>query len=239
MAEKQKLRRRGLTSNLLTSKTAFSVVEAYKTIRTNLLFVTSTSQNKAVVFTSAEPSVGKSTTCINLAITMAQLGAHVVVIEADMRKPSLHRYVRVSNAIGLSKCLCGLERLEDSIYLDVFPNLDLITGGPIPPNPSELLNSERMVRLLDTLSETYDYIFVDTPPINVVADGLICMNHAAGAILIARQKQTRYTELQKAIDSIQNIHGNLLGVVVMNVNEKDKPYAYSQEYKYNYESKEK
>ena len=172
---------------------------------------------------------------MNLGITTAQLGARVVIIDADMRKPSLHRYVRVSNAIGLSKCLCGLERLEDSIYLNVFPNLDLITAGPIPPNPSELLGSERMVRLLDTLSETYDYIFVDTPPINVVADGLICIDHAAGAVLIARQKQTRYAELQKAVDSIRNIHGNLLGVIVTDVHEKDKPYAYSKEYQYRYD----
>jgi capsular exopolysaccharide synthesis family protein len=123
------------------------------------------------------------------------------------------------------------------MYRDVFPNLDIITAGPIPPNPSELLSSESMVRLLDTLSKSYDYVFVDTPPINVVADGLMCINYAAGAVLVARQKQTRYAELQKAIDSIRNIDGNLLGVVVTNVNQKDKPYAYSEEYKYEYKNK--
>lgn len=237
MVKKQVSRRRNRASTLLNSKTAFSVVEAYKTIRTNLLFATSTSQNKAVIFTSAEPSAGKSTTCINLAITMAQLGARVVIIDADMRKPTQHKYVRLSNATGLSKCLCGIDSLEDSIHRDIFPNLDLITSGPIPPNPSELLGSESMVRLLEALSQSYDYVFLDMPPINVVADGLICMNYAAGAILIARQKQTRYADLQKAADSIRNIHGNLLGVVVTNVNEKDKPYAYSKEYQYEYKDK--
>lgn len=237
MAKRQESRRRSRSSTLLNSKTAFSIVEAYKTIRTNLLFATSTSQKKAVIFTSAEPSAGKSTTCMNLGITTAQLGARVVIVDADMRKPTLHRFVRLSNAKGLSKYLCGLESMEDSMYRDVFPNLDMITAGPIPPNPSELLSSESMVRLLDALSQSYDYVFVDTPPINVVADGLMCINYAAGAVLVARQKQTRYAELQKAINSIRNIQGNLLGVVVTNVNQKDKPYAYSEEYKYEYKNK--
>lgn len=241
MAKKQESRHRRRSSTLLNSKTAFSVVEAYKTIRTNLIFATSTSHNKAVIFTSAEPDAGKSTTCMNLGITTAQLGARVVVVDADMRKPNLHKFVRLNNAEGLSKYLCGLDSLEDSIHLSVFPNLDLITSGPIPPNPSELLGSGSMARLLDTLSESYDYVFVDMPPINVVADGLMCIDHAAGAVLIARQKQTRYAELQKAVDSIRNIHGNLLGVIVTDVHEKDKPYAYSKEYqyRYDYEYKEK
>jgi len=235
MPRNKKLKHVNPSTILLNSKTDFSIVEAYKTIRANLLFATSTSHNKAVIFTSAEPDAGKSTTSMNLGITTAQLGTRVVIIDADMRKPTLHKYVRVSNAKGLSKCLCGLENLEDSIYLNVFPNLDLITAGPIPPNPSELLGSESMVRLLDTLSESYDYVFVDMPPINVVADGLMCIDHAAGAVLIARQKQTRYVELQKAVDSIRNIHGNLLGVIVTDVHEKDKPYAYSKEYQYRYD----
>lgn len=241
MPKNKKPRYGSPSSILLNSKTDFSVVEAYKTIRTNLLFSTSTSQNKAVIFTSAEPDAGKSTTCMNLGITTAQLGARVAMIDADMRKPTLHKFVRLSNSKGLSKCLCGLDSLEDSMYLNVFPNVDLITAGPIPPNPSELLGSESMVRLLDTLSDSYDYVFVDMPPINVVADGLVCIDHAAGAVLIARQKQTRYAELQRAIESIRNIHGNLLGVIVTDVHEKDKPYASSKEYqyRYDYEYKEK
>lgn len=119
----------------LTSKTPFQIVEAYKAIRANLLFMLSTAAEKAVVVTSAEPSAGKSTTCSNLAITMAQTGAKVVIVDADMRKPVLHKIFRVSNNNGLSKLLSGLIKPEDCINKSIMPNLDLINAGPIPPNP--------------------------------------------------------------------------------------------------------
>ena len=215
----------------LTSKTPFQIVEAYKAIRANLLFMLSTAAEKAVVVTSAEPSAGKSTTCSNLAITMAQTGAKVVV-DADMRKPVLHKIFRVSNNNGLSKLLSGLIKPEDCINKSIMPNLDLINAGPIPPNPSELLGSERMAGLLQTLSASYDYIFLDAPPINVVADSLMFLDKTAGAILVARQKQTHYDELQKAAESIRNLHSSVLGVVITDVSETNKPYAMYKSYKY-------
>ena len=216
----------------LTSKTPFQIVEAYKAIRANLLFMLSTAAEKAVVVTSAEPSAGKSTTCSNLAITMAQTGAKVVIVDADMRKPVLHKIFRVSNNNGLSKLLSGLIKPEDRINKSIMPNLDLINAGPIPPNPSELLGSERMAGLLQTLSASYDYIFLDAPPINVVADSLMFLDKTAGAILVARQKQTHYDELQKAAESIRNLHSSVLGVVITDVSETNKPYAMYKSYKY-------
>lgn len=216
----------------LTSKTPFQIVEAYKAIRANLLFMLSTAAEKAVVVTSAEPSAGKSTTCSNLAITMAQTGAKVVIVDADMRKPVLHKIFRVSNNNGLSKLLSGLIKPEDCINKSIMPNLDLINAGPIPPNPSELLGSERMAGLLQTLSASYDYIFLDAPPINVVADSLMFLDKTAGAILVARQKQTHYDELQKAAESIRNLHSSVLGVVITDVSETNKPYAMYKSYKY-------
>lgn len=216
----------------LTSKTPFQIVEAYKAIRANLLFMLSTAAEKAVVVTSAEPSAGKSTTCSNLAITMAQTGAKVVIVDADMRKPVLHKIFRVSNNNGLSKLLSVLIKPEDCINKSIMPNLDLINAGPIPPNPSELLGSERMAGLLQTLSASYDYIFLDAPPINVVADSLMFLDKTAGAILVARQKQTHYDELQKAAESIRNLHSSVLGVVITDVSETNKPYAMYKSYKY-------
>ena len=216
----------------LTAKTPFQIVEAYKAVRANLLFSLAVFKEKSVIITSSEPSSGKSTTCSNLAVTMAQTGARVVVVDTDMRKPVQHKIFRVSNNVGLSKLLSGLSSLEDCLYKGVMPNLDLISAGPIPPNPSELLGSERMADLLQVLSQNYDYIFLDAPPVNVVSDSLMFLDKVAGVLLVARQKQTHYEELQRAEESIRNLQGNVLGVVITDVSETNKPYALSKGYKY-------
>ncbi len=224
-----------LNTNVTKSGT-FQIVEAYKIIRTGLLFALSTAQEKSIVCTSAEPGAGKSTTCSNVAITMAQTGAKVILIDADMRKPTQHKIFRVNNAQGLSKLLSGLAAMKDTIQRDVVTNLDLITSGPIPPNPSELLGSENMLNLLNRLSEEYDYIFVDTPPVNVVSDAFMLAKKVAGVMLVARQKQTHYEELQKAVESIRALEANVLGVVITDVSEQNKPYGAYKSYKaYDYE----
>ncbi len=224
-----------LNTNVTKSGT-FQIVEAYKIIRTGLLFALSTAQEKSIVCTSAEPGAGKSTTCSNVAITMAQTGAKVILIDADMRKPTQHKIFRVNNAQGLSKLLSGLAAMKDTIQRDVVTNLDLITSGPIPPNPSELLGSENMLNLLNRLSEEYDYIFIDTPPVNVVSDAFMLAKKVAGVMLVARQKQTHYEELQKAVESIRALEANVLGVVITDVSEQNKPYGAYKSYKaYDYE----
>lgn len=224
-----------LNTNVTKSGT-FQIVEAYKIIRTGLLFALSTAQEKSIVCTSAEPGAGKSTTCSNVAITMAQTGAKVILIDADMRKPTQHKIFRANNAQGLSKLLSGLAAMKDTIQRDVVTNLDLITSGPIPPNPSELLGSENMLNLLNRLSEEYDYIFIDAPPVNVVSDAFMLAKKVAGVMLVARQKQTHYEELQKAVESIRALEANVLGVVITDVSEQNKPYGAYKSYKaYDYE----
>lgn len=218
---------------------AFRVAEAYKMIRTNLLFTLANTNSKIVICSSAEPSAGKSTLCSNLAIVMAQTGAKVLLIDADMRKPVQHRNFRVSKSLGLSKILGNLNTFEECVKRDVVPGLDLVPSGSIPPNPSELLGSEKMKKLFAQVEETYDYIFVDTPPLAVVADALVLAPQSAGVVLVARQKQTTYDELEECIESIKRIDANLLGVVVtdMHVNASgymryDSKYYYRS---YNYE----
>lgn len=233
-----------------TSRSAnFRIAEAYKLIRTNLLFTLANTDNRAVVFSSAEPGAGKSTTCCNLGIVMAQTGARAVIVDADMRKPSQHRNFRVSKTEGLSKILGGLSTLDECIQKNTVPNLDLIPAGTIPPNPSELLGSARMAALLEELRKRYDYVFLDTPPMAVVADALVLAPHVAGTVLVARQRQTTYDELNDCVEALRQIHANLLGVIVSDVHssgvgysryEKDRYYrTYNYEYGTRYDAKRK
>lgn len=210
----------------------FRIAEAYKLIRTNLLFTLANTDNRAVAFTSAEPGAGKSTTCCNLGIVMAQTGARVVVVDADMRKPTQHRNFRVSKTEGLSKILGGLSTLDDCILKDVVPNLDLIPSGAIPPNPSELLGSARMLELLTELRKRYDYVFLDTPPLAVVADTLVLAPHIAGLVLVARQRQTTYEELNECVEAIRQIHANMLGVIVSDVKQTGGSYSRYEKNRY-------
>ena len=197
-----------------SKRTVFQVMEAYKMIRTNLLFSMATTDNHVVVFSSAEPSAGKSTLSANLAIVMAQTGARVVLVDADMRKPSQHRNFKKTRSLGLSKVLGGLSTLEECIHRNVKPNVDLITSGPTPPNPSELLGSVRMKEVLEELQTQYDYVFVDMPPLCVVADALVVAPNAAGVVLVARHNQTMYEEFSEALEKVETTGAKLLGVVL-------------------------
>lgn len=219
-------------SSSVSTKSSFQVVEAYKAIRINLLFALSTSSEHSVIITGAEPDVGKSTTTANLAVTMAQMGARVLVVDADMRKPMLHKIFRQPNHEGLSHVLGGLQSFEAAVHRDVFSGLDVLSAGPIPPNPSELLGSERMAQFLSQATQQYDFVFLDTPPVNVVADALTFQNMAGGVLLIARQRHTHYDELEKAAEKIKSLGGNVLGVIINDVRESYKSYAAYKNYKY-------
>ncbi len=220
----------------------FQIVEAYKTIRTNLLFALAPGSNKIVIISSAEPNAGKSTVSCNLAITMAQTGARVLLIDADLRKPSQHKTFRVNKTNGLSRILSGQVPVEDCICREVARGLDLIPSGSLPPNPSELLGSDAMQELLERLSVEYDYIFIDTPPLGVVSDSLVLAKHAAGTVLVTRQGQTTYDEVEQAVKSVRNVEGAVLGVIVSDMRENPRSYGrytryhYYKAYDYSYDT---
>lgn len=227
-------------SALINKDTSFSVLEAYKTLRTNLMFSMASSNNKCVAVTSSLPSEGKSTTIANLAITMSQTNAKVLLIDADMRKPTQHRVFNVKNKKGLSTILGGFCIIEEGIQQNIMPNLSIITVGQIPPNPSELLASNGMKNLLDILSVNFDYIFIDTPPVNIVTDALVLSSLICGFMLVTKQNNTTHDELQKAITSLEFADAKILGFVVTNALSKAGSYGkykrygkykYAQEYK--------
>ena len=234
-----------------SNRVAFQVMEAYKMIRTNLLFSLATKESRAVVFSSAEPSAGKSTLSANLAIVMAQTGARVVLVDADMRKPTQHRNFQLSRTMGLSKILGGLATVEECIHKNAKPNVDVILAGPTPPNPSELLGSARMKKLLDELSEQYDYIFIDMPPLCVVADALVVAPNTAGVVLVARHNQTMYEEFGEALEKVETSGAKLLGTVLTDMKVGTGNYGrygrygryerrrYYQRYDYEYSSSSK
>lgn len=216
-----------------SKRVAFQVMEAYKMIRTNLMFSLATKESSVVVFSSAEPSAGKSTLSANLAIVMAQTGARVLLIDADMRKPTQHRNFQLSRTMGLSKILGGLATVEECLHKDAKPNVDVILSGPTPPNPSELLGSARMTSLLEEMSGKYDYIFIDSPPLCVVADALVLAPMSAGVVLVARHNQTMYEEFGEAIEKVETAGSSLLGVVLSDMRSSVGNYSYGR-YGYRY-----
>ena len=216
----------------LSEKTPFQIREAYKTIRTNLIFALGTSNKKIIEISSSSPEEYKSTTTANLAIAMSQTGARVLLVDADMRKPVQHKIFRLDNSKGLSKVLAGLEELNDCIKQNVMTNLDVFTSGPTPPNPSELLGSKNMEVLLDALEKYYDIIFIDTPPVNIVTDALSMSKYTSGVLLLIRQGKTRYEDIEASVDAIHTADTNLLGTIF--VDSENGKYRYGHRYKYNY-----
>lgn len=199
---------------LVTDSSPFHIREAFKTIRTNLLFTLATTDSKTVVLSSAMPNEGKSTTAVNLSIVLAQTGAQVLLMDCDLRKPSVHRLFKLSTEKGVTSILCGIDKIEQALNENVVPNLDIITAGPMSPNPSELLGSSRMKDLLDIVQKAYDYVILDASPMNIVSDAIIVSKNTAGIVLVTRQGQSRHDQLQKCIESCEFAEVNILGIIL-------------------------
>lgn len=233
MAEKKK-KQTNTAMTLLDDNVPFQVTEAFKALRTNLVFALSQKKSKVIAVSSALASEGKSTTTANLCITLAEANAKILLIDADLRKPVQHKIFKLTNKVGLSTLLGGINSFKEVINENVLPDLDIITCGPIPPNPSEMLGSENMHMMLEQLSNSYDYIIIDTPPINIVTDALTLIKSIAGFVLVAMQGQTPNEALAGAIDAIRFAEGSILGVVLTNVDVSSHKYNYKYRYRYKY-----
>ena len=207
----------------------FNIVEGYKSIRTNIVFALGTAPNKTIVVSSAAPHEGKSTTAANVALAFAQISDRVLLIDADMRRPVMHRTFVADNSTGLSTLIISLSSEEDSIRKRVMGNLDLLPSGPLPPNPSELLSSAQFQTVLKSLSERYDYIIIDTPPMNIVSDAM-AMHAGGGILLVVRYARATYEDLSEAVKKMKLTDANMLGFIVNDV-ERNPPGLYSNRYK--------
>lgn len=188
--------------------------EAYKAIRTNFQFSVSATNSNIITISSTGPSEGKSTTSSNLSITIAQTGKKVLLIDCDLRKPVQHQIFKVANRIGISSVLAKFKTFDECVAKCVDENLDLLTAGPIPPNPSELLGSQHMKEFLDQVSKIYDYVIIDMPPIALVADALVLAPHTAGMILVTRQNVTHMDLLDKVIKNLEFSDTKILGFIM-------------------------
>jgi capsular exopolysaccharide synthesis family protein len=226
--------------DLINENTPFVISEAYKTARTNLMFSLATTQSKIVIITSANPGEGKSTTCANLGLTLAGMGASTLIIDADLRKPTMHKLFGIQNKKGLSSILGGFNKNDKStINYAVDENLDIITSGPIPPNPAELLASDVMNSLLIAVAGHYDYVLIDTPPINVVTDSQLMNQIVSGIIFVVREGNTTHSDINTAMRAVDMAKGRILGFLKTNCFAKGtkgyKKHGYN--YKYSYSRK--
>lgn len=206
------------------------VSEQFRTLRTNIHFSSLDGEIRSLVITSASHSEGKSTTSSNLAIVFAQEGKRVLLIDADMRKPTMHDTFKINNSRGLSNVLARQIALKVAIQSAEIENLDLLPSGPIPPNPAELLSSHSMDLLFDQALDTYDLLIFDTPPVLSVTDSVVLANRCEGAILVVNSGKTEREHALKAKEAITaSSKTRLLGVVINNI-KAQKNSAYAQYY---------
>lgn len=210
----------------------FAVVESYKAIRTNLMFLLSQTRSRTFEISSSLPGEGKSSCAVNLAIAFAQLGNRILLIDADLRKPSVYRKLRLQNAKGLSSVLVGFCDFSEAV-VQINPNFDVLVSGPTPPNPSELLGSEQMSQLLESVKDKYDYIVIDTPPVNVVSDAVVLAPKTEGIVMVVQDRKTTHDQFKKAVSSLSFANVRLLGVVLNSSSERSAKYpSKSQRYQY-------
>jgi protein-tyrosine kinase len=202
------------------------VSEAYRTLRTNIQFASVDEDIKVILVTSTVPEEGKSTTASNLAVVMAQAGKRTLYVDADLRKPTAHQTFHVPNRRGLTNYLAGQTPLENTVQKTGIENLFVMTAGPIPPNPAELLGSKKMQMAMEEMNNHFDTIILDTPPTMAVADSSILARLADGCILVVNSGKTNRDLAKKAKQQLENTNTRLLGVVLNNKKLKRNDYYY-------------
>lgn len=226
---------RGQSELLIHMDTRSSLAEAYRQLRTSILLSTAGHAPKSLLVTSSLPAEGKTTTAINTAISLAQTGAKVLIIDADMRRPRLHSVFNISNAGGLSTLLASELSNDDileTIQYDADSKLNLLPSGPVPPNPAELIGSEQMAELLKVLQSRFTHVVIDSPPIASFTDGVLIASMVDGVILVVHSGKSSRQVIRRSRQLLQDIGAKIFGVVLNNVNlrSQDNSYYYQSYY---------
>jgi len=209
-----------------------AVAECARSLRTNLMFLGAEKPLRRILLTSAGPSEGKSTTVIALGTTMAQAGSKVLIIDTDLRRPRLHKTFGVSGKTGLTSLLLETSDKSETIKSTDIPGLDILPCGPLPPNPSELLHTDRFSAILKELEETYDRVILDSPPVNLVTDASILSQLTDGTIFVVKASKTTRDSARRASRVLHDVRANVLGVVLNDVDLKQGGYYRDHYYQY-------
>lgn len=211
------------------------IAEHYRSIRTSILLSVPKSPPKIISITSALPSEGKTATTINLAISFSQLRKRVLIIDCDMRKPRIHKIFKIDNSVGLSSFLVGRAKLQDILHKTHIPNLYLVPSGPLPPNPTELIDADVMHELLQKLLEKVDFIFIDTPPLVGIVDPILLGKQSDGTLLVTWAGKTHRSVVKKAKEELDKFDIRTLGVILNRTDSRRGEYGYNYSH-YNYYS---
>lgn len=204
--------RRKQASILFENETS-GIAEAFRKLRTNLQFLAVDNPPRVILVTSSMPSEGKSTTAINIALALAETEKSVILVDGDLRRPSLHKYLDLVGTVGFSTVLSGAASLDEALQKTRFPGLTVLTSGAIPPNPSELLGSQSARKLLNELRAKFDYVIVDSSPLLAITDAAILAAGADGVLIMARYGHTKREQLSHAVGSLESVGAPLLGAV--------------------------
>ena len=241
MANKNKNNR---SQNIINENTPFAVIEAYKSTRTSIIFANVEDGCNVIAFTSSAPGEGKTVTCINMAISLAESGKKILLIDSDMRKPQVAPSLQLMRAPGLSEVLSGVVDIDapetDFIQHTAYENLDIIAAGAIPPNPAELIACKRTEKLFEKMRTMYDYILIDTPPCLVVTDALLYKKYVMGYVGVIRANVSRIDTTAKLVERLNQIDARIIGFILndkVNKSESYKRYhsyeKHSKAHKYN------
>ena len=228
---------RGDRVPLLSETVPHDFGEAFRSLRTSLVFTAGAGESRVIAVTSSQPLEGKTTTACNLATALALGGSRVLLIDADMRRPGLHRIMGVENEIGLSHLLVGQARVREAVQRTTEPNLFVITAGRTPPNPSELLASERMKSFISNLSQgPFEWIVLDTPPVLAVTDAVVLAGTVSAVVFVVGSEMTRRVHAERSLGTLRAGKPRSIGVVLNRVDFDRNKYYYSRYYGYNYKS---
>lgn len=221
---KQQMNLPGLVS-VLNPKSI--VAEQFRMVRTNLEFSIVDKDLKSLVVTSLAPNAGKSTVSSNLAATFAAQGKKVLLVDMDMRKPTVHKIFKLNNSEGLSTLINSKEAvISQYVTAGDYENIFVLTSGPTPPNPAELISSKRMEQLIEEMEQAFDLVIFDTPPLLAVADSQIVSGKVDGTLFIMRKGVDTKEQIQTAVERMESVNANVLGVIFNRIEANDDSYYY-------------